>query len=127
MSEQEQEHWDHEAGRASEFQNSFSGSSIQAANEEVRVRGLIDTFVKSGQFVLVESSPMHCRVTDAVCGEHLSILSVWGSRAAAKRALQALFEDGGCDMECGFQVFPLEAQPVVAVAVDLGVDDGVPF
>lgn len=124
MNIQEIEHIEHVAGSASEFQNSYAQSRLEHSAENSRVRGLIQSFVDGGQYVIVCSSPTYCRVTDAIVGEHLSIRGAYGDRGAAERSMRAMFEAGHFDPEESVYIYPFPVNPP-----DMVVDDSeqVPF
>jgi hypothetical protein len=122
MSEQEQEHWDHVAGSASEFQNCYEEAGIRrvqiAAGEDEKIAAAL----AQGLFVVVNEQPHYCRVTDAVTGTvryfdtaHLSI----------RRAIQRRDDLQAGDPDARVSIEPhLPEPPYVAPA---GADDDVPF
>lgn len=124
VNEQEQEHLDHVAGSASEFQNCYEEARVRSSDEQSKVRGIIHRMVNEGLFVIVCSSPDYCKVTDAICGEHLSIRGAYGDRGAANRSLAAMHEAGRFDPEDSTYVYPFELPPAPEMICD---DENVPF
>lgn len=124
MNIQEQEHIDFVAGCASEFQNSYAQSRAEHSVKDAEVRGVIHSLVQGGLFVIVRSSPAYCRVTDAIVGEHLSVMGAFGDRGAAERSMMAMHEAGRFDPEDSVYVYPFPVNPP-----DMVVDDSeqVPF
>lgn len=68
ISENEQEHLDHVAGSASEFQNCFEEASIARVHTADREARDIAQALSNGLFVVVNEQLHYCRATDAVTG-----------------------------------------------------------
>lgn len=68
MSPAEQEHLDHIAGSASEFQNCFAEAGMARCRVAGEAREAIDKALAAGRFAVVSTSPYFCRVTDAFVG-----------------------------------------------------------
>jgi hypothetical protein len=68
MSPAEQEHLDHVAGSASEFQNCFSEAQSRCRTLAGQHRKAIDDVLAAGRFAVVTTSPYHCKSTDAFAG-----------------------------------------------------------
>lgn len=92
----EQEHLDHVAGCATEFQNAYAISSIQSMG-----RGdghLIARAKRLGLFVVVEESPCFCRFTDAFIRNVATFICAFPSReAAVAKATKLAAAAGGND------------------------------
>lgn len=79
--DQEQEHWDHEAGVASEFQNAFALSKMTTTirNDSERIAQL----ALEGFFVAVSECEVQCRYTDALLGYSRRVIGHGRTRAEA--------------------------------------------
>lgn len=80
---EEQEHFD---GYRNEFQRAAAWSSMNRPADQ-RLRAL--SLVQDGRFVAVCISPVHCRCTDAVIGDFVSILGDFATRAEAIACIEA--------------------------------------
>jgi len=81
MNTQEQEHWDHEAGVASEFQNSFAVSKMTTTvkREDERIAQLR----REGHYVAVSECEVCCRFTDALIGMARTVIGTARTRAGS--------------------------------------------
>jgi len=129
-SEQEQEHFDHVAGSASEFQNCFAEAGMVRARLASEGSARINALLAAGRFVVVEESPYYCKATDAVAGMVKDVVSHHASReeaeaAAAPRAeVMERYGDGYVCVLPALPVRPLDASDAPAVCP---ADDAVPF
>ena len=121
MSLQEQEHWDHEAGRASEWQNCFTEAQQRCSELHYQQQVKIQAKLAAKLFVVVEDCPYHCKATDAVAGNVTYFRSAHFTREGAEAASNC--REG---YENGFYVLPRVPAPAVAPAPCLPQDD-VPF
>lgn len=131
MTHQEQEHIDHVAGSASEFQNSFAQSQIEHHHANIDTVVRIAELVEAGRFVVVGSCPAYCRVTDAVVGEHVNIEADFATRAEAE-AHCARYTD--LDDDFRVRIEPVAARLALAQAIadeaeshGIDMDDDIPF
>ncbi len=96
----EQEHVDHVAGSASEFQNCFSEARSRRLNLAFAGSKAIADLLAAGRFVVVEENPYHCRATDAVAGMVAAPIGHFASReeadafAAPRCEVQERYGDG---------------------------------
>jgi hypothetical protein len=129
ISPAEQEHLDHVAGSASEFENCFSEARSVASRHNSEGQSKIAALVAAGRFVVVCGYPHHCKATDAFAGTIAQRRSDHASRAEADAVLGALFESGEFDPDCNYYVAPrLPAPPALAPRYSEPVaDDDVPF
>jgi len=98
----EQEHLDHVAGCATEFQNAYAFSSIQSMG-----RGdghLISRAKKLGLFVVVEESPMYCRYTDAFIRNVSTFICAFPTRESAVAKATKLSIAAGIDNDISYSV-----------------------
>lgn len=111
MSEAEQEHFDHVAGSASEFQNCFSEAEMRRSQLNRKHAELIGPALDLGMFVVAEEVPYYCKATDACAGSYRSFRFAFHSRQQADDyARQLAAED--FDPECRLMVLPeLPAEP----------------
>ncbi len=117
----EQEHWDHEAGAASELQNCYAEASSRYHLEVSRHGRFIRAALERGEFVVVESRQYHCKATDAVVGMVKYLVSSHPTRDAANAAALAYYNAG--DEDCNIDVLPaLPAAPQPVTP-----DSGLPF
>jgi hypothetical protein len=79
--DQEQEHWDFEAGVATEFQNAFAISKMTTTivREDERIAQL----ASEGLFVAVFEHEVACRYTDALLGYSRRVVGTGRTRAEA--------------------------------------------
>ncbi len=101
---------------SSEFEAALALSHREAGDD----RGAIRQAVAAGRFVVVASAPRFCRLTDALMGEDLSLVSEHGTRAEADAALPESSEDVSYEVR-GPVVARLEA------IVDQDGEDDLPF
>ena len=98
----EQEHLDHVAGCATEFQNAYALSSIQSMG-----RGdghLISRAKGLGLFVVVEESPMYCRYTDAFIRNVSTFICAFPTRESAVAKATKLSIAAGIDNDISYSV-----------------------
>lgn len=102
--DQQQEHWDYEAGVASELQNAYQNSrnNIDLNGDDAAIL----TARRVGYFVAVLESPVYCPATDAILGNKRVMLG-YGSALEEVTALLSSYEE---DQECNVYV----AHPEVA-------------
>jgi hypothetical protein len=108
-----------------ELQNCLEEARQRVAGQNAEVMGHIRRFTGDGLHVVVSRSPAYCRSTDAIAGEHLSILGAYGSYKAAEGTVNAQEPDGET-----YQIYSPEGfvRPGAApVAVAPAVNDEVPF
>jgi G:T-mismatch repair DNA endonuclease (very short patch repair protein) len=81
MNVQEREHWDYEAGVASEFQNSFAMSKMTTTvkREDARIAQLR----REGHYVAVSECEVCCRFTDALIGITRTVIGTARTRQEA--------------------------------------------
>jgi hypothetical protein len=137
MSEQEQEHVDHVAGCASEFQNCFEEASIERCRQAGAYRQAIDDVLVAGRFAVVSTAPYFCKATDAFVGVVEYLRGDFATREAADAAALALYgreyEAHGFDI--GEDLYVLPRAPQVEEPTALGPnhsdfdpnDNDVPF
>lgn len=115
LSEQEQEHLDHVAGSASEFQNCFQEASISRCHVAGEARKAIDDVLNAGRFAVVSTSPYFCRVTDAFVGVVEHLRGDFATREAADAAALALYgkEYGAQGFDIGEDLYVLPRAPQV--------------
>jgi len=112
---QEQEHWDHEAGAASEFQNCVTEASQDLSSQNSKSAQQIAEALKAGRFVVVVEAPAYCRATDAIVGTHVCFVQSFAERLPAEisASLRA-----GQDREEYYYVLPRAVLPKAPVEVD---------
>jgi hypothetical protein len=109
MNIQEQEHWEFEAGRASEFQNCYQEAEVAALRAGNDAARRIQAVLDAGRFAVVAYHPYHCKATDAVAGEVPCLCGQANSRKQAEAILNALAES---DPDARWIVLPREPQQV---------------
>jgi hypothetical protein len=131
MSEQEQEHVDHVAGSASEFQNCFEEATLARCRIAGDYRQAIDNVLAAGRFAVVSTSPYFCRVTGAFVGVVEHLRGDYASREAADAAALALYgaeyEAHGFDIGEDLYVLPRQAPAPVTPSEVAEAQDDVPF
>ena len=87
MFSQEQEHWEHEAGR---FQNEFQAAYALSRSEAhiVNHSELIRKWVSKGLYVAVREHDVCCRFTDGYIGRDIRIVLVSRDQARCVAALK---------------------------------------
>jgi hypothetical protein len=90
MTLQEQEHWEFEAGAASEFQNCFTEAQQAAYELGAKENVAINKAKALGLFVVVLEIPYFCRSTDALAGCYNRFVCAFPSREAADEKIQKL-------------------------------------
>jgi hypothetical protein len=84
MSPHEQEHWDHEAGSANEFQNSYTWSVMNLGPDgSHEARAEAERLTRAGKFVILVEDEVCCPVTDVFIRAETSIYAVCETRAEA--------------------------------------------
>jgi hypothetical protein len=102
MSAQEREHWDYEAGCATELQNAFARSQMERDQGNV---GETRTLLLLGYHVVVSVMAQYCRSTDAALGSRRRLVHSTLDGDEAKRMCRNLNEDiGDCDGEFYYTV-----------------------
>lgn len=119
MTEQEQEHWDFEAGRASEFQNCLTEATSRAGELCLQEADKIAPAVRAGRFVVIETVPYYCKSTDALAGVVPTYRGDFATRAEAEGHAATIQ-----DSEFSVYVLPEEPQPPAPAPVPL---DDIPF
>lgn len=84
MNIQEQEHIDHVAGSASEFQNCYEEAGHQFAVEQAKENGKIARAKRQGRVVVCRQHERSCRATDGFLGWFIEFDSAWATRQAAE-------------------------------------------
>ena len=107
MTVQEQEHYEFEAGRASEAQNCFEEAQLRIHQLSQRDAGKIADALAEGKFVLVEDVPYHCKATDAFAGTIRSFRAAFDSRGEAEAAGLAVYAKCGNDPDVLLSVLPV--------------------
>jgi hypothetical protein len=129
MNEAYQEHLDHIAGSASEFQNCYTeaGQAMRAHNYQTDQS--VAALVAAGSFVVVASDTWHCRATDAVVGEGRYLRSHWDTREEADAAVRRAYDADGPMFagEVGYDVEPRLPVPLVDLVMLAPDDEEVPF
>ncbi len=97
----EQEHLDHVAGCATEFQNAYALSSIQSMG---RGDGKISRAKGLGLFVVVEEYPIYCRFTDAFIGNVSKFICAFPTRESAVAKATKLSIAAGIDNDISYSV-----------------------
>jgi hypothetical protein len=124
VSPAEQEHLDHVAGSASEFQNCFSEANDVRRQLHHNGQVEIAALLAAGRFVVVEENPYHCRATDAVAGMVASPVGHFASReeaeafAAPRAEVQERYGDGFVYVLPRCPGLPQSAHRAVAVEDD---------
>lgn len=121
MTEQEREHWDFEAGRASEFQNCFTEATSRAIELCAREANKIEAALARGRVVVVQDEPYHCKATDAVAGVVPTYLGDFPTRREALN-----FAAQAEDLEWA-QIYLLPRESVFASEVRPVPQDDIPF
>lgn len=103
-------------GYQNEFQRAAAFSRMQPANDD---RAYAQQLVAEGRFVLVELAPRHCKITDAVIGEYVSVLRTGASR---KEVLDGV-AGREPDPDCRWEIWPVES----VVAQPQADDENIPF
>jgi hypothetical protein len=93
MTEQEQEHWDHEAGSASELQNCLSEARMSLSQLNHKASKLIADALAENLFVVVVESTHYCRSTDAIAGVRKSYYMGCILRSDAEMTAQQIVND----------------------------------
>lgn len=127
MTPAEQEHWDHVAGSASEFQNCFSEARSACFHLHVKNADLIAEALARGLFVVVKDCLYHCKATDAVAGQYIRFVQALDNITDARAlANSSNFQNSdSSDPEdysyrvVGDRQFVPPAQPVAASEEDL--------
>jgi hypothetical protein len=122
--DQYQEHLDHVAGSACEFQNAYALSRSEFRSGFAAVQAVIDL----GRFAVVVEVPAYCRFTDASLGVSYHIESQHSTREAADAAAEELAMQWGDDPgnDCAISVHPELPRPVAAPFSWVG-DSDIPF
>ncbi len=84
MNIQEQEHWDHEAGRATDFQNAFSEAHVKLGELQEVHGKRIERALALGLSVVTREVEHFCRSTDAFVGVVSLFVVALPSEAAAE-------------------------------------------
>lgn len=126
VNEQEQEHWDHVAGSASEFQNCFEEARIAASREANKHGAAIGDVLATGRFAVVLRCPYYCKATDAIAGSVEYLRGDYASRAEANAEALRIYSSEGLDSFEDLYVLP---RVPLAVVLELPpvADDDVPF
>ncbi len=125
LNAQEQEHWDHVAGSASEFQNCFEEAGVAARRLHDEYYQAIAAVVSAGRFAVVNRCPYHCKATDAAAGSVEYLRSDCATREDAVAAMNALYAAEGLDCDEELYVLPREA--MTAAPVSMSAEEEVPF
>lgn len=88
---QEQEHYEFEAGAASEFQNCFTEAQQVAYELGAKESVAINKAKALGLFVVVLEIPYFCRSTDALVGCYNTFVCAFPTREAADDKIQKLY------------------------------------
>ena len=122
MTPQEQEHWDHEAGSASEFQNSYAWSCINLRPDPTHEnRKEAERLTRAGKFVVLCEDEVCCPTTDGFIRAETHIYQVCDTLAEAQEIADQ--EEGA-----SLWVFRLpEPKPVAPEPSVPEWDDEVPF
>ena len=97
VNEQEQEHWDHVAGSASEFQNCFSEAQSVASRLAAQYGKAINAVLAAGRFAVVLSAPYYCRATDAIAGSVEYLRGDFETREQAQDCANRIYASEGLD------------------------------
>jgi hypothetical protein len=129
MTPQEQEHMDHVLGSASEFQNCYQESQIKHSSRESETSRKIRALNDLGMHVVVGKTPAHCGVTDAIVGEHTSILGALPFDFAAVAFIGFYLDKTGYDPEEHVDVISPQPESPAEEAESHGIDmdDDCPF
>jgi len=98
----EQEHWDHEAGCASEFDNCLSEAKAKLRELAIQHGTRIDRARSLGLWVVIDEVDYHCKATDADAGSYEYFISAHPSEGVAR----AKAADLNADPEDRFCVLP---------------------
>lgn len=101
---QEQEHIDHVAGSASEFQNCYSEADAVLRQRRSDFSVPVARARSLGLFVVVEEMPYYCRATDAIVGTYERFVVAFPTQRAADERAAALYARCGADAEVSFRV-----------------------
>lgn len=110
-----QEHIEHVAGEASEFQNAFTEAGDVRRRLAYEHGAKISEGLAAGLFVVVQEVTYHCRSTDALVGTYESFVSAHQDRQAAEDHAARLryYPD---PEECPCYVLPRLPRPAPAPA-----------
>ena len=95
---QEQEHYQHEDGAATEFQNCLSEAQEKVYELATAQRALINKAKAIGLFVVVLECEYHCASTDALAGAYNLFVCAFPTREAAVAKINKLYQ--GIDAYC---------------------------
>lgn len=98
-----------------ELQNCLTEAEDVVARRNGAATELIDALVADGRHVVVESTPYHCKATDALAGYCISVLSHHESREVA-----LAYCDGYAPHvdDCRLEIFPLVKVAPAPMALD---------
>jgi len=98
---QEHEHYEFEAGAASEFQNCFTEAQSKVSQIAFEQAALIHRARTLGLWVVVEVSAYYCKATDALAGHYEHFICAFPTRESAAQRAEALAiqncEIGDCE------------------------------
>ena len=120
-----QEHLDHVAGEASEFQNCLTEAGQHLSARRTAEAQKIGAALQAGQFVVVSEAPVYCRATDALVGTCTGFVGAFAERLPAEIAAAHHAREHGD--ECYYYVLPRASLSKAPVEVEAAADDDCPF
>lgn len=121
LSPAEQEHADHVAGSASEFQNCYAEAGMVRARLNADQSVAIKAALDEGKFVVVREVPHYCKATDACTGTVRYFEAAFDLRGGAEHYA---YEHSGCQDDSTLYVLPRLPAPAPETIND---HDDVPF
>jgi hypothetical protein len=120
--EQYREYCDELAGDG--FSNEYQRASFQSKleNPPHNERAEAERLTKAGKFVVVCVAPYYCRITDAIIGEHFTIVAAYDERDPAESHAWSYHERVCDDASCFVYRLPAPAAPAQPT-----VEDDLPF
>lgn len=109
----------------SEFENALAVSRMEFSQRQAKDNEKINKLVEAGRFVVVSSYPAYCPITDAIMGEHLSLIADFATREEAFECAGREGEKISCSEE-GIRVMPFVPSPL-PMPVSQTNNDEIPF
>jgi hypothetical protein len=110
----------------SELENALTVSRMEWQEKESQASAKINELVEAGRFVVVSSYPAYCPRTDAIMGEHLTLIADFATKEEAFNCAGQEGEKISCSEE-EIRVMPFTpASAPIHVSQPLN-DDEIPF
>jgi hypothetical protein len=117
-----EEHFDYEAGCASEAENCYEEARARCASLDQRSRAYFLT--RRGQFVVCAKHDYYCRATDAYAGSYVRIVRICNSLERAQALAATHPSDWQLEDE-GWFIY--QHQPVAVDSRPIDDNDEIPF